>query len=79
MSRNRSSVGLVSNIVRGTFVWGCGVAKAGGGWRVMLMTEGEDEDEGGDWCGEWVGGEDEDKDKDEDVYVVTIGIVGGKG
>ena len=71
--------GLVSNIVRGMFVLGCGVVKAGGEWRVMLMPEGEDKVEGGDdRCGEW-GGEDKDEDDDEDVYVVTIGIVGGKG
>ena len=55
------------------------MVKAGGEWRVMLMPEGEDKVEGGDdRCGEW-GGEDKNKDDDEDVYVVTIGIVGGKG
>ena len=71
--------GLDSNIVRGMFVLGCGVVKAGGEWRVILMPEGEDKVEGGDdRCGEWEG-EDKDEDDDEDVYVVTIGIVGGKG
>ena len=45
---------LVSNIVREMFVLGCGVVKAGGEWRVMLMPEGEDKVEGGDdRCGEW--------------------------